>query len=294
MAEGDLDARVENIGTHDEIGSLALDVNTMTARLRHHVERLAAEATTRQKFEHDLSIARDIQRGLLPVHRPSLPGYDLAGWSKPADQTGGDYYDWQTLPSGNTAITLADVTGHGIGPALVTAVCRAYARATFPNGADVGRVLDQINDLLCDDLQSERFVTFVVALLEPTTHTVRLLSAGHGPLLLYRAAQDCVESFIAHNIPFGLFQNLGYGPPSILEMRPGDTLVLITDGFFEWPNPKGEQFGIQKVEVAIRAAASRSADELIQHLYTEVTCFAEDAPQLDDLTAVVLKRVKET
>ncbi len=294
VAEGDLDARVEYITTHDEIGALARDFNTMTAHLRHHVERLAAEEATRQKFEHDLSIARDIQRGLLPVHQPKLPGYDLAGWSKPADQTGGDYYDWQTLPGGNTAITLADVTGHGIGPALVTAVCRAYARASFPNGDDVGRVLDQINDLLCDDLQSKRFVTFVVALLDPQTHSVRLLSAGHGPLFFYRAAEDRVESFIAHDIPFGLAPEIGYGPPSTLDMHPGDALVLITDGFFEWPNPQGEQFGIERVEDAVRSAANRPAAELIQHLYREVTQFIQGSSQPDDLTAVVLKRQGDT
>jgi sigma-B regulation protein RsbU (phosphoserine phosphatase) len=292
VAKGDLEARVQHVATQDEIGALARDFNTMTMRLREHVERLAAEEATRQKFEYDLSIARDIQRGLLPVHQPHLPGYDLAGWSKPADQTGGDYYDWQTLPNGDTAITLADVTGHGIGPALVTAVCRAYARASFPNGSDVGRVLDQMNDLLCDDLQSKRFVTFVVALLEPAKHTVRLLSAGHGPLFYYRAAEDRVESFIAHNIPFGLAPEIGYGPPSVLEMSPGDALVLITDGFFEWPNAAGDQFGIPRVEAAIRAAANGSATDLVQHLYAEVQRFVTTAVQPDDLTAVVLKRTK--
>ncbi len=290
VTEGNLDARVERVGTQDEIGALARDFNTMTARLRDHVERLAVEEATRQKFEHDLSIARDIQRGLLPVHQPKLPGYDLAGWSKPADQTGGDYYDWQSLPSGSLAITLADVTGHGIGPALVTAVCRAYARASFPNDGDVGRVLDQINDLLCDDLQSKRFVTFVVALLDPATHTLRLLSAGHGPLFYYHATEDRVESFNAHDIPFGLSTEIGYGPPSVLDMAPGDALILITDGFFEWSNAAGEQFGIARTEAAIRAAVGRPASELIAHLHHAVTDFVAGAAQPDDLTAVVLKR----
>ncbi len=291
VADGDLDAQVEHVATQDEIGALARDFNVMTGRLRDHVERLAAVEATRQKFEHDLSIARDIQRGLLPVHQPKLEGYDLAGWSRAADQTGGDYYDWQSLPNGNTAITLADVTGHGIGPALVTAVCRAYARASFPIEKDVGRVLDQINDLLCDDLQSKRFVTFVVALLETATHTVRLLSAGHGPLFFYRAADRHIESFIAHDIPFGLATEIGYGPPSVLEMAPGDILILITDGFFEWPNPQSEQFGTPRLEAAILASAHRSASDLIQHLHSEVLRFVDGTVQPDDLTAVVLKRL---
>jgi len=132
IASGNLDARVDGIKTGDELGQLAESFNIMAARLREHVERLADEEANRRKIEHDLSIARKIQQGLLPAESPHLPGYELAGWSQPADETGGDYYDWQTLPNNETAISLADVTGHGVGPALVTAVCRAYARASFP------------------------------------------------------------------------------------------------------------------------------------------------------------------
>lgn len=291
IAAGNIDARVEGIATRDELGTLALAFNTMAGRLREHIDRLAAEEVSRKKIEHDLSIARDIQRGLLPDQVPHLPGYDLAGWSRPAEETGGDYYDWQPLGSGSVAITLADVTGHGIGPALVTAVCRAYTRASFPTEEDVCKVLDRVNKLLCEDLQAERFVTFVVALIDPASHTLRLLSAGHGPLFYYRAASRRVEQFDAHDIPMGVSDDVAHGPPSEFHPAPGDALVLITDGFFEWANPAGEQYGATRLAEAICAAHGLTAAQTIDHIVADVLRFSAGTRQLDDLTAVVLKRI---
>ncbi len=291
IAAGRLDARVTGITSQDELGKLAVAFNTMAGRLREHIDRLAEEEAARRKIEHDLSIAREIQRGLLPVEVPPLPGYDLAGWSRAADETGGDYYDWQLLPNGRVAITLADVTGHGIGPALVTAVCRAYARASFPDESDVCKVLGRINRLLCEDLQAERFVTFVGAIVDPATHSIRMLSAGHGPLFHYDAAADQVHQYNAHDIPMGLFPDISHGPPSEFHAVPGDMLVLITDGFFEWAGPSGEQYGTARLAQAIHQARALTAREIIDHLVADVTQFAAGTKQMDDLTVVVLKRV---
>ncbi len=290
IANGNLDARAEGIESADEVGKLAKSFNSMADQLRSHIERLASEEASRRKIEHDLSIARGIQQGLLPIHKPKIPGYEIAGWSLPADQTGGDYYDWQTLPGGNTVVTVADVTGHGIGPALVTAVCRAYARASFPALEELGRVLDRINELLVEDLQAGRFVTFVAAILEPRSHTLHMLSAGHGPLFLYRAATDAVEAFPADNVPFGIMPGVGYGPASRLDLAPGDALVLLTDGFFEWANPAGDLFGTDRLIETIREAKNLPPEGMIDHMHQSVLRFAQGSKQLDDLTAVVLKR----
>jgi serine phosphatase RsbU (regulator of sigma subunit) len=262
-------------------------------RIRSHVVAALREAEVRrqmEQLEHDLNIARSIQQGLLPQKPLSLPGFTIAGWNQPADQTGGDYYDWQILPDGRAAISLADVTGHGIGPALVTAVCRAYSRAAFTSGDELGALIRRINTLLVEDLPSNRFITFVVGLLDPKTATVQMLSAGHGPILHFKAAEDRVEDFGAHGIPFGLDEGFDYGKPQEIVLGPGDLLVFITDGFFEWANGAGDLFGVERLKDTIRAVHHQPPDAIIAKLYEEVIAFAGGTPQADDLTAVVMQR----
>src|SRR6185437_2640953 len=109
----------------------------VAGRIRTHVAAALREAELKSKLDqvdHDLDIARSIQQDLLPAHSPILENFDVAGWNEPANETGGDYFDWQSLPDGRLAISLADATGHGIGPALVSALCRAYARANLIAG----------------------------------------------------------------------------------------------------------------------------------------------------------------
>ncbi|MCH8242472.1 MAG: HAMP domain-containing protein, partial [Planctomycetes bacterium] len=145
IAGGNLDARVEGVSGKDEIGQLGQSFNQMTAELRAHVERLAHEQAALEKIEKELDIARDIQRNLLPTQDPGLADFDIAGWSQAAEKTGGDYYDWQSLADGRIAISLADATGHGIGPAIVATVCRAYQRASFLNSGALSTLLGNIN-----------------------------------------------------------------------------------------------------------------------------------------------------
>ncbi|MHC4520749.1 MAG: PP2C family protein-serine/threonine phosphatase, partial [Planctomycetota bacterium] len=247
----------------------------VAAQIRKHVTAALTEAETRRRIElveRDLNIARSIQQGLLPGGSPPVEPFEIAGWSQPADETGGDYFDWQQLPDGRLAVSLADVTGHGIGPALVTAVCRAYSRASFPSGQEVGAV---------------------VALLDPKTSSVDLLSAGHGPLLLYTAADGQLQDFSAHGIPLGLLSGAAYGAPQRICMATGDVLVLLTDGFFEWANAQREQFGLDRLRHAILETKDLTGEQIIAELYARVKRFVGDQAQQDDLTAVVIKRNAE-
>ena len=120
----------------------------VAGQIRRHVIDALREAKSRAKVEQDLDVARSIQKGLLPKAPPKIDGFDIAGWNRPADQTGGDYFDWQPLFDGRVAISIADVTGHGIGPALCMASCRAYARAALAEGPDLCDFMGAINQLL--------------------------------------------------------------------------------------------------------------------------------------------------
>ena len=265
----------------------------VAGEIRKHVDAALHEAETKlqvQRLEHDLDVARTIQQSLLPVSMPVIAGFDIAAWNQPADQTGGDYYDWQPLPDGRVLVALADVTGHGIGPALLAAVCRAYARTNFTVDDGLLDAMTRINASLSGDLKEGRFVTFVAAICTPGNSRVELLSAGHGPLFFYTLRHDRFDAMKAHGMPLGISSSLVTDPPQMLELDLGDMLVLATDGFFEWENPQGEQFGVARLEATIRASRERPASKIIAALYSAVIAFSKGTPQKDDLTAIIIKR----
>ena len=240
--------------------------------------------------ERELKVVADIQRSLLPGESPKILGFEVSGWNLPADETGGDFFDWQFLPDGKLLVALADVTGHGIGPALLAAVCRAYARANFSLSSDLFRAMTRINADIGNDLTQGRFVTFVAAICQPDSPHVDLLSAGHGPLFVYFLHEDRFQEMKAQGLPLGVSSELDSEPPVHLEMKPGDMLLLITDGFLEWENSSREQFGVKRMEEVIRGCKEKAPEEIIQTLYKAVIAYSGGTPQKDDLTAVVVKR----
>jgi len=265
----------------------------VASRIQTHVTAALREAELKNKLDqvnHDLDIARSIQQDLLPAQSPTLENFDVAGWNQPADQTGGDYFDGQTVPDGRLAISLGDATGHGIGPALVSALCRAYARASLVVDDEHDRVLDRLNSLLADDLSANRFVTFALVLLDPMTSEVEVLSAGHGPIVWYKDATHEVDNLEAQGIPLGMIAGVSYEKALLRRLAPNDMIVLVTDGFYEWENAKGEEFGLHRLESVILQSHNCSAEEVIANLRFSVEDFCGGTEQKDDLTAVVLKR----
>jgi len=262
-------------------------------QIRGYVLAALREAKLQNELEqinHDLDIARSIQQGLLPSKPPQLDHFEVAGWNQPANQTGGDYFDWQVLPDGQLAISVGDATGHGIGPALVSALCRAYARASFLVEPKHAQVLERLNSLLASDLADDRFVTFAVIFLNPVTSEIKVLSAGHGPILWYRRAANKLENFEAQGIPLGIIAGMTYEDSRMKSLKGGDMIVVVTDGFYEWQNPEGEEFGLERLQETIRQTRDCSAQEVIARLHTAVKDFSKGTEQKDDLTAVVLKR----
>ena len=291
IAGGDLDARVEGITGRDEIAELAQSFNKMTVDLRAHVDHLAQERASREKIERDLDLARQIQRGLLPKAEPNAPGFEIAGWNQAADQTGGDYFDWLELPDGRTIITLADVTGHGIGPALIVAVCRAYMRAAAGSGGvDLQEALGRVNDLLHVDIPEGRFVTAAVGIIDPAKGTMSMLSAGQAPLLFYEAVSGKVHNWDADDVPLGIMSGVRFDKPREIDFATGDVLVLTTDGFFEWANPRREQYGTTRMVNFLKANHALAPQAFIDELYKAVLVHAEGTEQADDLTAVVIRK----
>lgn len=245
-------------------------------------------------IERDLDTAREIQRGLLPRARPDIEGYEIAGWSRAADKTGGDYFDWMPLPEGRILVAIADVSGHGIGPAIIASVCRAYVRSAS-GGAEhsLARAVERVNDLLELDIPASRFVTSAVGVLIPERNQMELVSAGQAPLLFHRAGSEVTERWSADGMPLGIVSGMTLGEGRSIDFAPGDVLVLTTDGFFEWQDPSGEQYGLDRLERFVQEHAREPAEQLMKGLYEDVLRHAAGVEQSDDVTIVVVRRDAE-
>ena len=265
----------------------------VAARVRSHVAAALREEAARrevERYQSELGLARQIQQGLLPSGPPAIAGFDVAGWNRPADETGGDYYDYVPIPGGRWVVVVADATGHGIAPALIMSACRAYLRASLA-AASLTEALTATSAQLLEDLPRGKFVTLAAVRCSPGSGELEILSAGHGPMLVYRAAKNAVSELKPHGIPLGMLPGYPFAKSELIELLAGDMLVLLTDGFWEWEGTSGEQFGEERLKAALVAAAGHPAAEVIGLLTAAVESFAGGAHQGDDLTAVVLRRL---
>jgi len=263
-------------------------------QLQLHAAGEARDAETRTESaqkERELSLARSIQERLIPKSDPQIKGYDVAGWNRPAEESGGDYYDWMDLGDGRMAFVIADVTGRGLESALAMASCHAWVRAYLATGAELESILPQLNALLCENLPSGKFITLAAGVLDPSDAAIHLISAGHGPLILYLAQERRFRRYDAQGLPLGLMQQATYSAPHYMELSPGDILVLATNGFTEWPNTRGQVFGQDGMKTVIQANRNQPAAKIISALSDGVVEFAGDVPQPDDLTALVIKQL---
>lgn len=255
-------------------------------------QMLLDEAAEKHRMERDLSIARQIQLNLFPKNIPEAPGYDLAGWNRSAELTGGDCYDFYPLDERRIAVMVADATGHGIGPALIVAQCRTLLRILMEDYQSLGEVARRVNQRLYEDLDPGHFVTACFGILDTHTHRFHYLSAGHGPLMLYRKANHDVEEFSADTLPFGIMDDENMPPASSLELQPGDAFVLLTDGFSEWANEQGDRYGDERLIETIKRHHNERCHAMIDQIYRDVLRFAGQTTQADDLTAVIFKRLR--
>ncbi len=252
--------------------------------------RLLVHYVEKQRMEHALEIARQIQQDLLPKENPRAEGFDISGWSSPADETGGDIYDFLDLGEGRWTFMLADATGHGIGPALVIAEARAMLRALSGAELDTPTVMAMVNDLLTADLSQSRFVTCIFGLVDSPAGTVRYVSAGQGPIIFYDRQSDKFDELPATALPLGIMEGTEFDEQVKRRLATGDMMIITTDGFFEAADADGDLFGTERMCQIIRRCRDMTADEIIQNLRRKVFEFTGPVPQADDLTAIIVKK----
>ena len=252
--------------------------------------RLTEALIEGEKLRQELELARVVQMSTLPSVMPSVPGYDVCGTFLPAAATGGDTYDLACIEQG-LLVVLGDATGHGIAPALSVTQMHSMLRMAFRLGADLETAFGQVNDQLAATLPDDRFITAFVGLLDAVAHEVRYLSGGQAPILHFQAASgECVRHGPT-GFPLGAMALPVRRAAASIALAPGDLLVLLTDGVFEYFEPGGEAFGEARVETVLREHHRASTAALSARLLDAVRAFARGAPQQDDLTMVLVKRL---
>ena len=235
-----------------------------------------------------MELASQIQRGILPRQVPQLPGWEIAGWTRPSRHVGGDYYDLMPLPDGNLVLLVADVSGKGVPAALLVSTLHASLRLLLDRGEPLEDLLRRVNKHLLDFSASNKFVTLFLAELEPRAGVLRYLNAGHNPALLVRT-DGAVEELRAGGVPLGLLPRARYAE-AMVEMAPGDLLCLYSDGVTEAASHEDEEFGAARLAEVLVELRARPLAEVRATLLAAVTGHAEGLPQADDQTVVLLRR----
>jgi serine phosphatase RsbU (regulator of sigma subunit) len=249
--------------------------------------RLYQESLKLAQVQQEQKNAYEIQRNLLPRSQPDVIGYDIAGTSAPARVVGGDYFDFIRTKGDRWAICLGDVSGKGTPAALLMANLQATLRSQTLSEIPVDELVNRSNRLMCQSMDSERFVTLFFAELDPTSHEVSYCNAGHEQPLL--VSGDALSRLETTGVAVGVISNHVYQKREFA-LKPGDLVVIYTDGVTDAVNARHEAFGLPRLEATIKAHRNEPAKTLIESIVKAVHGHAGGEPQYDDLTLVAIRR----
>src|ERR1044071_2283361 len=285
----DLESDELNAYSNDDLEVLML----LASQVAIIIEKvmLHEQMIEKKRLQGQLEVARQVQLELLPAKDPELPGYDISAYNFPTEEVSGDYYDWVKIYPDELGIVIADVSGKGIPAAILMAFLRASLRAATHIGYAPNISMAKVNYLLWESIERNQFVTAFHGILDASNGLLAYSNAGHNPPLLVNADRE--SRFIEYGEqPLGMFPNTRYHQHQ-LSLKPGDVLVLYTDGVTEASSPEGVEFGRDRLVEAVKQNYERPARELIASLEMEVLEWTANAGATDDVTFFVIKALKE-
>jgi serine phosphatase RsbU (regulator of sigma subunit)/predicted ester cyclase len=317
IATGDkVVSRISGRGTHDrrelldtaptgrEIASMAIFIHrisegkiseewgTGTGSSELLGQRLEQEMLERERVEQELQVARSIQQASLPKEVPSLEGWQISPFYRPARQVGGDFYDFHPLSEGRLGLVVGDATGKGVPAALVMSTTLGMLRAVSQalDSSSPGELLKQVNGALVPSIPTNMFVTCFYAILEPKSSSLTYANAGHDLPYLHRNGE--AEELRARGMPLGLMPEMGYEEKQTI-LKAGETALIYSDGLVEAHNPKREMFGFARLQALVSEHGEEESLEeaLLEELYSFV---GEGWVQEDDITLLTLRRSATT
>jgi sigma-B regulation protein RsbU (phosphoserine phosphatase) len=251
--------------------------------------RLVRAYLEKQRMEQALHIAKDIQQGMLPAPTLQRGRIQVAGFNRPCDETGGDYFDFVPMPGQRLGLVIGDVSGHGIGAALFMATARALLRAFTHKTADPAAALADVNLFLERDMPPGSFMSLFFGVVGLEDGAFRYASAGHNPAVLFRKRTGTFEDLPRTGPALGLVPSARFEIGVTEPIGPGDVLLLYTDGLPEAMGPQKEMFGMERVKHLLAGLQERTAQQIVAQLVRAVTEFSRREVLDDDLTLVVAK-----
>src|SRR5438093_2254332 len=252
-----------------------------------------SEANEKKRLDHDLAIARDIQRILLPAEAPIVNGFEISGMNVPARQVSGDYFDYIKVDDERLGVAIADVSGKGVPASLIMAICRSVLRTEAVGNPSPADVLQKVNRQLYPDIKEDMFISMAYLILDHARNGITLARAGHDAPLLYKRASQTVTPIKPRGMVVGIdsgnvFDRLTVHFAAPLERD--DCLVLYTDGVTETLNPEGDEFGLDRSIQSVRASANDGAQAIVKKIIGDVRDFTGSAPQNDDITLIAIRK----
>lgn len=248
------------------------------------------ERQNRARTQAELQLGFHIQMGLLPHKIPEFLGISLAGSMTPAKEIGGDYFDFLNLPNGNLGIVIGDVSGKGVPAGMVMTSLYAFLHAECRYFANTYRTLVHVNADLSNHMSETMFASLLFFEWNPRSKALHYTSCGHEHILHFKKAENRLETIRSGGIALGMVaDNSKIIREKSLLVKPGDTVLLYTDGVTETSNESREMFGLERLKTFVEKYETLSADEMRLALLDELRSFAHGAAQADDITILVMK-----
>jgi len=277
-------------GTFDRDDELFLNAFSEHAALAITSAQLHQTLLEHERVEKEMQIAGEIQQWLLPREIVPIPGYAVAAVAQPCTSVGGDFYDVIGLGENKVAFLIADVTGKGVAAALLVSTLHASVRAYIQPDTDLAKLTGKLNTLVYENSPPERFITFVILVLDLNTHILTYVNAGHNfPFLVHSPSNEVVE-LTSSGLPLGMLDAVDYKSEQVT-LNPSDLLALYTDGVTEAMNTQKQQYDDARFKKQLLVSQDKSATEVKDAVLRDVRSFIGDEPPSDDLTLLILKRL---
>jgi len=250
-------------------------------------------ANEKKRLDHDLEIARDIQRILLPSEAPAIDGFQISGINVPARLVSGDYFDYIRVDDERLGVAIADVSGKGVPASLIMAICRSVLRAEAARNPSPADVLRKVNRQLYPDIKEDMFISMAYLILDHHRDSITLARAGHDAPLLYKQQSQTVTPVKSPGMVVGIDSGNVFDRLTVdfaISLERDDCLVLYTDGVTETLNAEEDEFGLDRVIQAVRASANDGAQAIVKKIIQDVRDFTGSLPQNDDITLIAIRK----